>query len=265
MWGGRYLIPLILLTAGAAPAGCQSLGAGNAGFGISFAAGEYQIREEALNAIRHRGASLTLGFFRQGGDLDRRYRMTLSVLVAGLSDRYAPERGSLVAHPDLDLRVGWRVTPPDRSTAVFVGGTAGWSSHWAFYEQWDEAHVYWLTSSRLGVDALVERRLGEGRSLRLEVDAPLLALVSRPPRAFSYREVNPAPGWILAEVHGKPRLASLADHLDLDLGLVYSRISEATLRHEAFLRMEYIRDAAPSSRPVTILTYRLGISMPFPF
>jgi hypothetical protein len=265
MWGGRYLIPLILLNATAAPTLCQSLGPGSAGFGVSLAATEYQIREEALNAIRHRGASLTLGFFRQGGDLDRRHRITLSVLVAGLSDRYAPERGSLVAHPELDLRMGWRVTPPGRGTAFFVGGTAGWSTHWAFYEQWDETHVYWLTSSQLGVDALVEHHLARGRSLHLEVDAPLLALVSRPPSEFSYREVNPALGWILGEVHGKPRLASPADHLALNLGLVYSRTGEGGLRHEAFVQMEYIRDTTPSSRPVTILTYRLGISMPIPF
>jgi hypothetical protein len=265
MLGGRYLIPFVLLAATAASTACQNLGPGRAGFGISLAATDYQIRDEALNAIRHGGASMTLGFFRQGGNPDRRHRITFSVLVAGLGDRYAPERGSLVARPNLDLRMGWRVSRPGRTTSLFLGGTAGWSTHWAFYEQWDEAHVYWLTSTRLGVDALLEHDFGAGRSLQLEVDAPVLALVSRPPSEFGYREVNPAPGWILREIHGKPRLASPASHLALDLGLVYSRNREGALRHDVFLRMEYIRDTAPSSRPVTILTYRLGISMPWPF
>lgn len=265
MLGGRYLMPLVLLAATAAPTACQNLGPGQAGFGISLAATDYQIRDEALHAIRHRGASLTLGFFRQGGDTDRRHRITFSVLVAGLGDRYAPGRSSLVVLPDLDLRMGWRVGRPGQGTSLFLGGTAGWSTHWTFYEQWDEGHIYWLTSSQLGVDALLEHDFGAGRSLQLEVDAPVLALVSRPPSEFPYREVNPAPGWILREIHRQPRVASPASHLALDLGLVYSRTGEGALRHDVFLRMEYIRDTAPSSRPVTILTYRLGISVPWPF
>jgi len=265
MWSGRTILSCITLAAAASAAAGQSLGPGNAGFGVSLAATEYQIREEALNAVRHRGASLTLGMFRQGGDANRRHRITLSVLVGRLGDRYAPERGSLVAHPELDLRMGWRVGRLGRGTSLFLGGTAGWSAHWTFYEQWDEAHVYWLTASRLGIDGLLERDLGAGRSLQLEVGAPVLGLVSRPPSEFPYREVNPSAGWILREIHGRPRVASLADHLALDLSLAYSRIGGEGLKHQVFLRMEYIRDTAPSSRPVTILTYRLGVSMPWPF
>ncbi len=263
--GGRLFSGVLLALAAASPATCQDLGPGNTGFGFTLAVTEYQVREEALNPLRHRGTSVALGFVRRSGGEDRRLALGFSLLVDPLGDRYTTSRSSLLLHPRLDFRTAWKVRDLGRRTALFLGGIAGWNAHWAFHEQWDEQHVYWLTATQVGVEAAVERRLEGGRSLQLEVDAPLLALVSRPPKEFTYREVKHSLGWMLSEIHGDARLATPAEHLDVQVGLTYSAVRDGGLRHAFFWRSRYVRNTAPTSEDVHIVTHSLGVSLPWPF
>ena len=266
--GGRsigYVVGGLLLVGAAGPGSCQDLGPGSAGFGFSLAVTEYQIRDQVLNPLRHRGTSVTLELFRRGDGGDTRRRFGFSLMVNPLGDRYAPRRGTLIFHPALDYRMAWRVTDAGGSTSLFLGGNAGWSTHFAFYELWDESHVYWLTSSQVGVDAVLERRLGGGRTLSLEVDAPLVALVSRPPERWDHREVDPGLGAVLGEIHGGARLATPAEHLALRAGLAYTAVRDGKLHHAFFWRTTWIRNSSPTSRDVRILTHSLGVSLPGPF
>lgn len=263
--GGRYLAVAILTAATAAPTKCQDLGPGTAGFGFALAVTEYQIRDQVLNPIRHRGTSMALELFRRSGGDDTRRVLAFSLLVDPLGDRYTTGRSSLLVHPRLDFRAAWRVADLGGRTSVFVGGSAGWNTHWTFHEQWDEQHVHWLTATQVGVDAAVERRLGGGRWLHFEVGAPLLALVSRPPERFTYREINHSLGWVFSEIHSHSRLATPDEHLDLRVGLNYSAVRDGRLRHAVFWRTSYVRNTAPTSRDVHIVTHSLGVSLPWPF
>jgi hypothetical protein len=265
MMKSEFLMGLCLAGAVVSPAGCQELGPGNAGFGFTLAVTEYQIRDQVLNPIRHRGPSLTLELFRRSGGKDTRRSLGFSLLVDPLGDRYTTRRSSLLVHPRLDFRTAWRVAELGGRTSLFVGGSAGWNTHWTFHEQWDEQHVHWLTAAQMGVDAAVERRLGGGRSLHFEVGAPLLALVSRPPTQFAYREIDHSLGWVFGEIHSHPRLATPSEHLDLRLGITYSAVRDGRLRHAFYWRTTYVRNTAPTSRDVHIVTHSLGVSMPWPF
>jgi hypothetical protein len=265
MIGGRFFVMAILTAAAASPAQCQDLGPGDVGFGFSVAATDYQTRDRVLNPIRHRGTSVALGIFRRSGGADDRRVLAFSLLVDPLGDRYTTRRSSLLVHPRLDLRVARKVADVGQHTALLVGGSAGWNTHWAFHEQWDEQHVYWLTVTHADLDAAVERRLGGGRSLQLEVGAPMIALVSRPPDQFEYREVNHSLGWILGEIHSRARLATPAEHLDLRVGLTYSAVRDGRLRHAFFWRTTYVRNTAPTSRELRVITHSLGATVPWPF
>jgi len=265
MMRNEVLTGLFLAGAAASPAGCQELGPGSAGFGFTLAVTEYQIRDQVLSPIRHQGTSLTLGIFRRSGGEDDRRVLAFSLLVDPLGDRYTTRRSSLLVHPRLDLRAARKVADVGEHTALFLGGSAGWNTHWTFHEQWDEQHVYWLTVTHAGLDAAVERQLGGGRSLQLEVGAPVIALVSRPPEQFEYREVNHSFGWILGEIHSRARLATPAEHLDLRVGLTYSAVRDGRLRHAFFWRTTYVRNTAPTSRDVRVVTHSLGAYVPWPF
>lgn len=264
MWG-RFFVVAALAAAFVAPAACQDLGPGDVGFGFTVALTEYQVRDQVLNPIRHRGTSVALEFFHRSGGEGRRQALGFSLLVDPLGDRYTTRRSSLLLHPRLDFRTAWKVADLGGSASLFLGGNAGWNTHWTFHEQWDEQHVHWLTSTQVGVDAALERRLGGGRSLQLEVDAPLLARVSRPPQAFDYREVKHSLGWMLSEIHGDARIATPAEHLDLRVGLTYAAVRDGKLRHAFFWRSRYLRNTATTSENVNIVTHSLGVSMPWPF
>jgi len=262
---GRFLIVLFAAAVVGSPAASQELGPGNAGFGFTLAVAEYQIRDAVLNPIRHRGTSLSLELFRRGGGEDTRHRLGLSVLVDPLGDRYTSGRSSTLVHLAADLRLARKVTDIGPGTSVFLGGSAGWSTHFAFHEQWDEQHAYWLTASELGPVVSVEHRLGRGRSIQCDAGMPVLALVSRPPQRFDYREVDHSLGWMLKEIHSSSRLATPGEHLALRAGITYSAERDGRLRHALFWRTAYVRNDAPTSRAVSIVTHSLGLSMPWPF
>ena len=260
-----FLIGLCLSGAAASAAACQDLGPGKAGIGLTLAATEYQIRDEVLNPIRHSGTSLTLEVFRRSGGEDRRRSVRFSLLVNPLGDRYTTERSSVVVHPAVDVRMAWRLSAAGENTSLFLGGSAGWGTHFQFHEQWDEQHVYWLTAAQSGLEAVVERRLGSGRAIHLEVGLPMVAVVSRPPERFTYREVDHGLAWILGEIHGRSRLATLTEYFAPHVSLTYSTVRNGRLRHSLFWRTNYIRNSAPTSRDVGIMSHSLGASMPWPF
>jgi hypothetical protein len=261
----RFLIGLFAAAALASTAVAQELGPGSAGFGFTLALTEYQIRDAVLNPIRHRGTSLSLELFRRGGGKEVRHRLGVSVLFDPLGDRYTTGRSSTLVRLEVDLRLGRKVTEIGAGTSVFVGGRAGWSTHFEFHEQWDQQHVYWLTAAEVGPVVALERRLGGGRSIQADAAMPVLALVSRPPERFGYREVDHGLGWMLGEIHSAPRLATPGEHLALRGGLTYSAVRDGRLRHAFFWRATWIRNDAPASREVSIVSHSLGVSMPCPF
>lgn len=261
----RFLTGMFVLAAVGSPAASQELGPGSAGFGFTLAITEYQIRDAVLNPVRHRGTSVSLELFRRGGGEDARHRLGVSVLVDPLGDRYTTGRTSTLVHLAVDFRLARKVADVGPGTSVFVGGSAGWGTHFAFHEQWDEQHAYWLTASEVGPTVTVERRLGGGRYIQLDAGMPVLALVSRPPERFEYREVNHGLGWMLGEIHSASRLATPGEHLALKGGVTYSAVRDGALRHALFWRVGYVRNDAPTSRRVSIVNHSLGVSMPWPF
>lgn len=223
--------------------------------GIAFV----QAREEVLNTLRHQGPSIFLGFFREGWSGAAAHRLAVSFGFTPLTDRYSPDRSSLLFHPAVEFRYARKAFRVSEDLAVFLGGSVGWSTRFSFYENWDQAHAYWLTSSQLGFAATLLRELERGKSLRLELDTPLLALVSRPPERFEYKEVKPDFGWVLDEIHRDPRLTSIHEHTAVRARLAYRRAGGAFVR-SIFWEAAFTSTRLPRSRPFTSLSYMLGIS-----
>lgn len=261
----KALICLFLTCAGASPAPGQGVGPGVAGFGFTLAVTQYQVRDAVLNPIRHSGTSVSVELFHRGGGEDTRRRFGLSFMVNPLGDRYTSGRSSTLVHLAVDVRLERKVAEVAEGTSVILGGSVGWSTHFQFHEQWDQQHVYWLTATEAGLAAAIERSWGDGRSIRLDAGMPILALVSRPPERFDYREVNHGLGWMLGEINGRTRLATPAEHLALRGGITYSAVRDGRLRHALFWRTEYVRNTAATSRDLHILTHSLGASLSWPF
>jgi hypothetical protein len=223
----------------------------------------HQVRDEVLANLRHQGPKITAGLFREGISHSAIHRFGVSFAFAPLTDRYSPDRSSVLFHPAIEFRYAKRAARVTEDMTLYLGGTVGWDTRFSFFENWDQGHPYWLTSSHLGVAGTLVRSLGNGNALRFELDAPLLAAVSRPPERFEYKEVNPDLGWVFRHIHKDLRVTSLHEHTAFTATLAYERRGGGLLGQRFFWQTGFISTRLPHSRPITVLSHTLGISHPF--
>ena len=235
----------------------------SARYGLTLGVSFYQARDEVLNGLRHRGPSISAGLFREGVSDVAMQCVEISFAFALLTDRYSPDRTSMLFRPAIEFRYAKRAVEISEDFSLFLGGRVGWNSRFSFYENWDQAHAYWLTSSHLGLAASLVRRLDNGTAFRLELDAPLLAVVSRPPERFEYKEVNPDLGWVFREIHSDPRITSIHEHTAVTATLSYLRPGGGFLGHRIFWQTDFTSTRLPNSRPFSSLSHTLGVSYPF--
>jgi hypothetical protein len=258
----RPLVLACLITPALASAQDVTPGS-SARYGFSLGVALYQARDEALNPLRHQGPSISAGVFREGISKVALHRVEVSFAFAPLTDRYSPDRSSLLFHPSFEVRYERKAAHLGGDMALFVGGTAGWNTRFGFYENWDQGHAYWLTSSHLNIAGTLVRNLDSGNALRLEVDAPILAAVSRPPERFEYKEVNPDLGWIFGHIHEDMRITSVHEHAALQATLTYERAGGGFPGRRLFWQTAFTSTRLPGSRPFTSFTHTFGISHPF--
>lgn len=232
-------------------------------YGLSLGVALYQARDEVLNPIRHSGPSILAAVFREKLSEKSLHRIEFSLAFAPLTDRYSPDRSSMLFHPAIDFRYARRAAQISENVALFLGGAAGWNTRFSFYENWDQAHVYWLTSSHLGLATSLVGQLDHGHSVRLDLDAPLLAVVSRPPEQFEYKEVSPNLGWVFREIHGNPRITSVREHTAVTATLSYLRPDGGFFGQRIFWQTAFTSTRLAGSRPFTSLSHTVGFSHVF--
>jgi hypothetical protein len=232
-------------------------------YGFSLGVALYQARDEVLNPVRHSGPSISAGVFRESVSDIALNRVRLSFAFAPLTDRYSPDRSSVLFHPAIEVRYARRAVQVSENVGLYVGGTAGWNTRLSVYENWDQGHVYWLTSSHLGVATSLVGQLDHGHSVRMDFDAPLLAVVSRPPERFEYKEVKPNLGWVIREIHGNPRITSIHEHTAVTATLSYLRPDGGLFGQRLFWQMAFVSNRLAGSRPFTSLSHTVGISHGF--
>jgi hypothetical protein len=228
-------------------------------YGLTLGVAFYQVRDEVLNPIRHQGLSVSAGVFREGASTDSMHRLGISFTFAPLTDRYSPDRSSVVFHPAVEFRYARRTAQLSEDLALFLGGTMGWNTRFGFYENWDQGHPYWLTSASLGFAGSLVRTLDDGKSLQLDLDSPLVALVSRPPERFEYKEVNPDLGWVFKEIHRDLRGATFPRHRAVTATLTFRRTGGRFLQR-VFWQTAFATARLPQSKPFTSVSHTLGIS-----
>jgi hypothetical protein len=228
-------------------------------YGLTLGVAFYQVRDEALNPIRHQGPSVSAGVFRERASTDSMHRFGISFTFAPLTDRYSPDRSSILFHPAVEFRYVRKTAQPTEDLALFLGGTMGWNTRFGFYENWDQGHPYWLTSAHLGFAGSLVRTLNDGKSLQLDLDSPLVALVSRPPERFEYKEVNPDPGWVFKEIHRDLRPAAFSQHTAVTATLTFHNTGGRFLQR-VFWQTAFAATRLPQSKPFTSLSHILGIS-----
>ncbi len=256
------IIPLLLLGAGSVRAQ-ETHRADTKDLGFAIGLVEYQTRDRVLNNARHRGMLVTGSFFRvRTRDLSQR-RFDLDVAYSRLGSRFERERSSYASTLALAYSYTRRIAAAPQGVTVFIGGVTGFDSHLAYYENWDDSHVYWLTSYYLGFRGRLTYPIREGRSAFVSLSVPLAAVVSRPEERILYKMLDPNVGWIISKIHDNLRLTSIHEHLSLDATAGLITGDPDAVRLGVFWRFVFVRNTVGSSREISILNHRVGVMFVF--
>jgi hypothetical protein len=228
--------------------------------GVALAAASQQWRDEVLNPLRHSGWSPTLDVYRVARAARWRSLLDLQLAFGPVATRFDPGRDSFAAGFGLAYERLRRAAAMDDGTELWLGGRLEGGSELAFFGLWDDSHFYWLTSYGVDIAGSLNRRWGGGRTLDLEWNAPLLALVSRPAAPILYKAQDPSFSGIVRRLHDRMRLTSLHEHRAVDVTLRFTR-GDATFARSLFLRAEYSNTDVPGSQRLQILRQSLGLTV----
>jgi hypothetical protein len=257
-----YALSLVLLSSGAASSEAGAEAASSA-YVVSLSIGDYQIRENVLNRIRHRGTLFSGGFFYERQRGVSRHKFEIYLAFSTLKSRYDPDKESFAVNPSLDYRYARKIADLKPGLSLFLGGIVGLDMHHVWLENWDDSHLYWLTSYYLGVDGILTYERPGGRELFLEVHVPVLSIVSRPPERFLYKVANPKFSWIIDELHSNLTLTSIHEHFALNTKLGYAFSYTDNFDQHLYWRFSYVKNTVQYSRDLTILTHSFGASFVF--
>ena len=232
-------------------------------FGLSVGLAEYQVKEKVLNNIRHQGLFPSLGFSYEKIREVSQQKFELNLNFNLLKSRYDPEAASIVINPSISYRYARMVKNITPDIHLFLGGIAGFNSYSAYHLNWDDSHIYWLTAYDLGVDCIFIYQRPNKHSFMLEINMPVVALVSRPPERFLYKVLNPKFSWLISEFHDNMRLTSIHQHFAIDMNLAYKFRYSKKFEQRLFWQFSYLNNNMSYSKEISILTHTFGVTFLF--
>jgi len=255
---------LTALAVSAAPAGARQAGepalAPENSFAIGLAISSHQWRDEVLNPVRHSGWFPTLDLSYDRPREATRGRFDLQLAFSPIQSRYDPGKDSFASGVELTYRRTWRTISLAGGTQLWLGGQAEVSSDFAYFENWDDSHFYWLTAYSIGLAGSLDHSWSAVRTVSLEWQFPLVSLVSRPSYPILYKVVDSDFWAIVSRLHETARVTTLHEHQVFDLALRYTR-PRATFGRTLFWRFEYADSSLPYSRRVLIRRHSLGLTV----
>jgi hypothetical protein len=231
--------------------------------GLSLGVAEYQVRENVLNSIRHRGTLGSGGFFYERTKEISRQKVEFHLIFSKLESRYDPDKSTFAVNPSVSYRYARKVKNINQSMSIFLGGIIGLEMHHEWFDNWDDSHLYWLTSYHLGVDGILTYQNSPDSEFFLEISTPVVALISRPPERFLYKVANPKFSWAVDELHSNLRLTSVHEHFVLSMNLGYKFRYNARFEQGLYWRFSYTKNSVPYSKDIVILTHAFGASFVF--
>lgn len=230
------------------------------GFALTLGFVDYDLRDQVLNPLAHRGRLGSLGLTYEQSEEGSRHRFDLELAAAPLRSRFESGWESVATDLRLVYRSAWEVARPESDLAVYAGGAFDILSHLAYFGNWDNSHVYWLTSYALGATAALEYEVQREHVVSLEARVPVVGLVSRPEALIDYKSANPDLGWIIRKLHEGIGVRSLNEHVAVDVALRYRRPTGRRIR-DVFWQIMYVRNHQAGSADLEIMRHVLGLSV----
>jgi len=206
------------------------------------------------------GAAMDFAYWRrspvscQGVELD--------LPLGLLTNRYGHRAGAL------GLRAGYaylrRTAWSGGRASTFLGGSFGRNSDLQLYLDWDEEHLYWITTYDLAGVIQHEVRLAKGHGFEITLAVPMVSLVSRPPRSRYYKVDDfKNPGFYLSKPQENMSVAVFGELLSLDASLSYAFALKGSWAFWAKYGFQYRRYPEPETIRMSSSTFSLRVTHDF--
>jgi hypothetical protein len=154
-------------------------------FGIGPRVSYVQVRDDIVVPLRFSGPgiSLLLSYKRHGAVHQHEVNGRLG--LAFLRDRYGFS-GALLSS-SVSYRYLYEPSKNNVGGRIFPGAQLKWSLNDEFFFDWDEEHLYWLTTIELGPVLRYSRTIKKDRKFHATLCVPVIAVISRPPLYRYYK------------------------------------------------------------------------------
>jgi hypothetical protein len=232
-------------------------------FSIAIGFTNYQIIDQLVSNIRHEGdfVSLGLSHHKMRGTSIR--EIHFNFIFNPLRSRYESEINSMVSNLAINYQYLKQIKKFDKGFQLFLGPVVGLDWHLSYFNKWDESHIYWVSSYFAGMDGRVSYKQSEKVRFNLNVNFPVVALVSRPPERFLYKEWDSNFSWVISRLHDDMKLTSINQYLAVNttLDLIYTRSEK--FKPGLFWRFRYLKNDRPATKEVGIATHTFGAYLIF--
>jgi hypothetical protein len=153
------------------------------------------------------------------------------------------------------------------STQFALGPALAWENDTFYFEDWDDAHAYWIGTRWLGPRLQASRPLNDTTRVNAQLEFAVVGLLSRPPGyRMQKQETSEAIGPILTWPSTDPKFATIADVQVVRATIDLTRTTVGAEVSHGFgygLQMTFIRAAEPapavSFESALRMTYAWGL------
>jgi hypothetical protein len=224
--------------------------------GLALAGLHCQVRDDIVSPLRWDGIGGSLEFFRDRLSESSRGQLSLKLPLALLTNRYEHR----AAAPGLEFGYGrlYRVSWFAGSGATFTGAVLQGNMDLQYYVDWDEEHLYWITTYDLAATTQHEIRIRRHQQLVFRIAIPPVALVSRPPRRrFNKVDDFKHLGFWFRKPNEGLHLTSISRYLSVTSSARYLFTLNDSWKLGAVYELGYRRFSRPE--PIRMLTHSLSV------
>jgi hypothetical protein len=224
-------------------------------FGIGPRLSYMQVRDDIVVPLRFCGPGLSLLLLYERRGLVHQHKVHARLGLALLRDRYGFS-GALLSS-SLSYRYLHSLSNNTFGGKIFLGSKLSWSLNNEFFYDWDEEHLYWLTTIELGPALRYSRSIKKERQIHLTLSFPVVAMISRPPlyRYYKTDELTKV-GFLLSKPHEDLHFALFDTYQAAQISFAYE-MRRITLTYTGSFKH------ATEPEPITLFTNSLDVAWRF--
>ena len=221
--------------------------------------GGIQVRENALNSLVHKGSLIVTSLsFDNESETGLSHRLELSYGIGSLKSRFEEDKNSTYSNPQLRYSLTMPIT-----YSMSVGGYLSVDYQVMEFENWDDSHVYWLTSYQIGPVLKIDNIPFKG--LFANISFPVLALVSRSRNEITNKVDSGEFSDIFNLIHSNAAIISFIKYRVFDIHIRYTLINSKSINLDVSSGLKYVHSVISDTKEFTSANIVFGFLFTYKF